>query len=245
MNTSSIYYRFVLIALLCFCCTLSATAQKLFTVTGVVFRKTTQDRVSKATISNLTRNIVTVSDELGSFRIQAAVGDSLLIKKLDYANQTIAILNDNLLPVYLQPIMVLEEVKINELTKREELVNTMNDYKRSGQFYTAHPSVGSVIMSPMSGLYSLFGKSAGQARRFERYTHDELEQQAISKRYTSALIKRITNIADSELDAFKLAFTPTYENIKVWSDYDIINYIKRSYEYYEKNKANMKSNKLY
>jgi hypothetical protein len=245
LNKFTIYHRFVLVTMLCFCCTMSATAQKLFTVTGVVFRKSTQDRVSQAIINNITRNTVTMSDELGTFRIQAAVGDSLLIKKVDFTTQTLAILNDNLLPVYLQPIMVLEEVKINELSKRQELSNTLDNYKRTGQFYTAHPSVGSVILSPVSGLYSLFGKSASQARRFERYTKEELEQQAISKRYSKELIKKITNMADSEIDAFILAFRPSYENIRIWSDYDIINYIKKSFDYYEKNKANMKSNKLY
>lgn len=244
MRSTYIYRRITLLILLCFCCALGASAQKLFTVTGVVFRKSTQDRVAKAIIQNITRKTVANSDDLGTFRIQAAAGDSLLIKKVDFTNQTIAIVNDDLLSIYLQPIVVLNEVKINEASKREELADALNDYKKNGQFYTTRPSVGSVITSPISGLYSLFGKSAANARRFQQYSEDELEHQEIRRRYNKPLIKKTTGMPDEDLDQFILTFSPTIENIKVWSDYDIINYIKRSYEYFKVNKATMKSQKL-
>jgi hypothetical protein len=240
-----IYYRFAIAAALCFCFTLSATAQKLFTVTGVVFKKSSQERVSKVIISNLTRNSVTSTDDLGTFRIQAAAGDSLLFKKMDYTNQTVAVLNDNLLPVYLQPIVVLDEVKIKETSKRQDLANTMKNYQRSGGYYDLHPSVGSVVSHPLSGLYDLFGKAPTRARKFQQYSKDEMEHAAITRRYSKELIKKITNIDDNEIDSFILTFSPTYEDIKVWSDYDIINYIKKSFDYFQRNKAAMKSQKLY
>ena len=50
---------------------------------------------------------------------------------------------------------------------------------------------------------------------------------------------------DSDLDSFMLAFTPSYEDIQVWSDYDIITYIKRSYAYFRDNRDRLIIKKLY
>lgn len=223
----------------------NAQAQKLFTVTGVTFQKASQTRVSQVIINNINRRTISRSDDMGVFRIQAAAGDTLFFNKNQYTTQTIVVLNDDLLSVYLQPIVTLEEVKINELSTRQELGNTMGNYMKKTPYSTLRPGVLSYIFSPISGISNLFGKTANRARRFEAFSKSEMEQVEIEKRYNRSVIKKIVDIPDEDITAFMMAFTPSYDQIRVWADYDIIKYVQTSYAYFVKNKDNLKPQKLY
>ena len=52
---------------------------------------------------------------------------------------------------------------------------------------------------------------------------------------------------DDEIDKFMVAFRPSYENVKEWNDYQLIQYIKKEFAYYQKNKdrPEAKLQKLY
>lgn len=222
-----------------------AKAQKLFIVTGVTFEKASQNRVSQAIISNINRRTIVKSDDLGVFRIQAGAGDTLLFSKNRYTTQTVVVNNDDLLSVYMQPMVTLDEVNISDKSTRQELNSTLNNYRKATPFGTLHPSVAATIFSPLSGLSNLFGKTANRARRFEAFSKRELEQVEIEKRYNRGVIKKIVDIPDEDITAFMMAFTPSYDQIRVWADYDIIKYVQNSYAYFLKNKENLKPQKLY
>ncbi len=202
--------------------------------------------MSFISVTNISRKSPELlGDYLGGFKIEAALGDTLLFRKTDYTPQILVVLNRGVQSVYMQPVVHLEQVTIKETSKRLELENTLENYKKKGQYNSLHPSAMSVISSPISGLYDLFGKSANQARKFQKYTQDELERLEITKRYNRALVKKTVEISDEDLETFMLNFQPLYEDIKVWSDYDIITYIKKSYGYFKDNKASYKLQKLY
>jgi hypothetical protein len=243
---NSFLYRLSAILVVLFAvCFSDASAQRLFTVTGVTFEKASQGRVAQVTINNITRRTVSKSDDLGVFRIQAAAGDTLLFNKNQYTTQTIAIQNDDLLSVYLQPIVNLEQVTINDLSTRQELNNTMKNYSKNLPFGTLRPGVAAYIFNPISGISNIFGKTASNARRFERFSKKEMELVEIEKRYNKSVIKKVVNIPDEDMNAFMMAFTPSYEQLKVWADYDIIKYIQESYAYFVKNKEVLQPQKLY
>jgi hypothetical protein len=238
-------YRFSILFVLFACLSFSASAQQLFTVKGIIFKKNTPITILQATITNLKRKTIAMSDDLGGFSIEAAIGDSLLIRKADYTDQYEVVLSRTQQIIYMQPVIHLNDVVIKDKSRQQELNDVMNDYKKKGQYYTLDPSVMSVLSSPLSGLYELFGKAPAQARRFRQYTKDDQERVAIAKRYNRQLVQQITKISDTEVTDFMLAFTPSYQDILVWSDYDIINYIKKSYKYFEQNKESLKVQKLY
>ena len=240
-----LYRGFSLILLLSAISFTNVQAQRLFTITGVTFQKASQGRVSQVIVNNITRRTISRSDELGVFRIQAVIGDMLLFNKNQYITQTIIVLNDDLLSVYLQPVVTLEEVKINELSTRQELGNTMGNFMKKTPYSTLRPGVGAYIFSPISGISNLFGKTANRARRFEAFSKRELEQIEIEKRYNKSVIKKIVDIPEEDITAFMMAFTPSYDQIRVWADYDIIKYVQTSYAYFVKNKENFKPEKLY
>lgn len=245
MIKTTLYPVFTFLLMLIAFFSQDAKAQKLFTVTGVTFERATQTRVAQVVVNNASRRTIANSDNLGVFRIQAGPGDTILFSKFKYTTQAIVVQNDDLLSVYLQPVVVLEEVKIRDLSTRQELGNTMQNYMKNTPFRTLKPGVGAYIFSPISGISNIFGKTANNARRFAAYSKRELEQVEIEKRYNAGVIKKVVNIPDEDITAFMMAFTPSYDQIKVWADYDIIKYIQTSYAYFVKNKENLKPQKLY
>ncbi|WP_169927059.1 hypothetical protein [Mucilaginibacter auburnensis] len=222
----------------------SANAQKLLSVTGVTFQGASQQRVSGVTVGNFNKRTISISDEFGVFRIEAAVGDTLIFSKTQYTSQTLIVLNDNMLSIYMQPIVTLDEVTINDMSTRQELDATMLNYKRTGQY--SRPGVLGSILSPVTGIYSLLGKGPARARRFEAFSKRELEDIEIEKKYNRDIIKEIIPaISNEDLDAFMVLFKPSYDQVKVWAHYDIIKYVQTSYDYYSKNKESLKPQKLY
>ncbi len=237
------YFRFLVICCL-FCFALSASAQQLLTVDGVIFKKNTPDIISRVSVTNLNRKITVTSDDLGSFHIRAALDDTLLFRKDDYTAQTYLVKNFNP-SIYLQPVIHLNEVAIKDQSRKQELNDVLDDYKKKGQYYTLNPSAMAVINSPLTGLYELFGKDPAAAKKFRQYSIEEQQRAQVAKRYNKKVVQDVTRMPDSEVQDFMLAFTPSYEDIQVMSDYDIVTYIKKNYEYYINNKNALKIQKLY
>lgn len=231
---------------MCFCFVVKTSAQQLFEVKGTVFKKNSPVTISFVAVSNLSRNTPELlSDYLGSFKIEAALGDTLLFRKADFTAQILVVLNRGDQSVYMQPVIHLEQVTIKETSQRQELLDALDNYKKKGQYNSLHPGVMSVINSPISGLYDLFGKAPGQARKFQKFSQEEIERLEMAKRYNRTLVKQTTNMPEEDLELFMANFHPHYDDIKVWSDYDIITYIKKSYGYFKDNKESYKLQKLY
>jgi hypothetical protein len=223
-----------------------ASGQDLLNIKGTIHKKSSPDRVAEVVVSNLRTKAIMTADDLGDFHISAAPGDTLLFKKAEYAPQIFVVTSPNDIIIYLQPAVLLKEVNIHEETKKQEVADMMNLYRKTGSYYTLTPSAWSVLNSPLTGFYELFGREPNRARQFQKHTQEEMEHIEVRKRYSDALIKKITGLSDDkEVQGFTDMFTPSYEDIKTWNDYELINYIKRSYEYYKNNKNRPKLPKLY
>jgi hypothetical protein len=228
------------------CLAISASAQQVVFFKGVVFKKNSPVTISFTSVKNLSRKDMAeiVSDDLGSFRIQATLGDTLLFRKNDYTPQIIVLQSYSTLSVYMAGVIHLDQVTIKETSKQKELNDALDNYKKKGQYYSLDPSVMSVLTSPLTGLYELFGKAPAQARKFQQYSKEEMERLEVAKRYNKVVVKNITNMPDEDMEDFMFNFTPNVEDIRVWNDYDIINYVKRSYAYFKQNRDSYKVQKL-
>jgi hypothetical protein len=231
------YFRYLIFTLLLYCLFPKANAQQVFTVSGTVFKKSSPTRVPQVQVINQRTKDLATADEFGVFHIHTLVGDTLFFKKIDYATQLFVITSTLDINVYLQPIIMLQEVTIKEQTKKQEMDDIMGLYKKQGGYSTLNPTALSVIASPLTGISELFGQNANRARKFQKNSEEELEHIEINKRYNNELIKKVTGLTDEkEVIAFKDAFTPAYVDIKRWSQYDVINYIKTSFDWYQKHK---------
>jgi len=238
-------YRFsLLLVTICFCSVLKASAQQ-FTIKGVVSKKSSPERVAEVKIKDLKTNIQVVSDDVGWFSITTAVGDTLLFTKEDYTPQKVVVLNNSDMPIYLQPIIKLDEVKVLGQTKKQELNEVLGDYRKQGTFYNGSPPVLSFLTNPLTGIYELFGKTPGRARRFKNFARGEAEQAEIIRRYNVAFVREYTKLpTDSAAQKFMDYYTPTFEDLKGYTNYDLIKHTLKAYDYYSKSPDKARLEKL-
>jgi hypothetical protein len=223
--------------LLTLCCIHSVVFGQAVTVKGIIFKKSTTDRVSQALVNDLNNKVIMMSDELGMFSISASIGDTLVVTKSNYTPLRITVLNQQDIALYLQPVIELNQVTIKGETKKQELNDVMKQYKSEGIFNDGKSlPFWEAFNSPVSELYQLFGKSPGEARRFAAYSKTELENTEVDRRYTRELVKSITKLPDDEVIKFMQLYTPSYQDMKDWNDYKLITYIKKNLVYYQKTK---------
>jgi len=178
-----------------------------------------------------------MTDELGGFSIKASIGDTLLITKTSFTPQRVVVANKEDIAVFMQPVIELNQVTIKDQSKKQELNEVMHQYRSEGIFNDGKSlPAWAFINSPITGLYNLFGKSPQEARRFAAFSKNELEATEVSRRYTKELVKSVTKLPDDEIPKFMNTFTPSYEDLKEWNDYQLIQYIKKSLAYYQKHK---------
>lgn len=210
--------------------------QQVFDIKGVIFKKPGTERASQIAIKNLKTGDITFCNDVGGFSIKASIGDSLLFSRANFTEQKIKITGPGDIIVYMQAAIKLSEVTIQGQSKRQELSEAMSDYRKQGTFYDGKPPVLSFLASPITAFYELFGTTPGRARRFAAFSKGELEYAEVQRRYNLALVKRVTNTPDSTAKKFMEYYTPSYEDLKEWDDYELIRRIKRSYDYYDKAK---------
>jgi hypothetical protein len=228
------YYIFISV---CFCFALKASGQQLFTLKGVTSKKLSGERIAQVLITDLNSKVVMMSDELGWFSIKASVGDTLLFSKYDYTDQKITVISGADIPVYMQPVVHLAEVQIAGESKKQELRDIMNDYRHKGIYFDGKPPITAFIPfggSPITGLYELFGKEPARMRRFAAFSKSENEYAEVRKRYNIALVKRVTHASDSAAKKFMEYYTPSYEDIKAWNDYELIKHTQEEFSFYSK-----------
>src|SRR6185312_11752563 len=103
--------QYILIAL-CLCLSLKALGQQILTIKGVVSKKLSMERIGQVLVTDLQSHVIMMSDEIGWFTIKASIGDTLLFSKPKYTDQKIVITSAADIPVYMQPVIHLQEVKI-------------------------------------------------------------------------------------------------------------------------------------
>jgi hypothetical protein len=205
-----------------------------FTLTGVIYNNDGSKRLAQVVISDKNNKTITTADELGTFKITCALGDSLLFKLKNYTDQKLKVLGDYTLVVYMHPGVNLNEVEIKDVTKKQELQEVMNDYGKKGVYNGGKASVLSNIFHPLNALFNIFGSDAKNARRFQNDANNELQQQEVSRKFTAAQVQQVTGLTDVKLKNFMDSYRPAYDECRNWNDYDAITYIKKAYDKFEK-----------
>lgn len=214
-----------------------AVAQELAPVKGITYNNKIMQRIAQVTITNLQHRSVVISNLIGEFSINAAPGDTLLFQKVGFTEQRLIADVQKPLFVYLVPAIVLDDVVVKTKTRKLEQQEVMDTYRSKGIYYNGKPPATSFLASPLTGFYELFGKGPKRARHFANYIAQENQQVEINKRYTRELVKRITKLPDEEISSFMLAYNPPYKEFVKWNDYELIQFINKSFEGYKQTKG--------
>lgn len=223
----------LIIVILC-CAAGWVKGQNTYNLRGYVCTRGTQVRVAQVIVTNKKSKAIKVTDELGGFTVTAAIGDTLEFTKPDYTTTQQVVMGPADLVIVMQQVIHLSQVMIKAETKQMELNDVMSDYRSKGTYYNGKPPALSMLSSPLTGIYELFGKTPRQAKRFAEFAKQETEAAQDRKKYNKELVKRVTDLPDDEVQKFMDTYTPSHEDLMKWNDYQIISYIKESLESYKK-----------
>lgn len=204
-------------------------AQQQFTVKGAILEKGNSIRIALVQITNKRTQQGTGSNDLGLFKLQVSVGDTLEIIKRNFTTQHIIITSDKDLLVYLErSTIILDNVIVRGQTKKQELDEIKREYKRKGSFYGGKPPILAYFFKPLTAIYELIGKTPRNARRFGRYYETEIQQSLIDRFFNDYLVSKNTALTGKDFEKFMVDYRPEYEKAKNWNQYDAIKYIKAS-----------------
>lgn len=140
-------------------------------------------------------------------------------------------------------IPILREVTVRNRNYKEDSVQNRKDYAKVFDF--RRPNVGTMTSIGPTGAgidinelirVFQFRKNKNMERFQERLMQQEKDK-FTDYRFNKALVRRLTNISDADLDRFMAIYRPGYEFALYSSDYDFQIYIKEAYKAFIGQKA--------
>lgn len=201
------------------------------------------------------------SDGNGKFILWGIkLGDTITFSSIGYREEKYIVGNSNLdnLVIYMeQTAILLDEVKINPLRNykadslkfREEFAKTFNYSKPKFKdiFITKnyssnvprHPnqasnSTTSLISVDVLSVISMLGKKNNPQSKLQQKLIKEEEEQYLDNTFSKRMVQNLTGLKGDSLQTFMQLYRPNIDTVKYMSDYDIILYIKKSYQEYIK-----------
>ena len=229
-----------------FLCGINLLAQEK-TVQGIVFDKDSKQRLSRVYIYNTSTGKGFYNNSKGEFTTIATSGDVLVAALQGYGVDTIRVGTENTVLFYLKRSSIqLKEVRIQDSLNnpREQLKETQKEYKGA---YTKGDvkdvlttgggnGAGGAGLS-INALYTLLSKEGRNARQLQKIIERDYHLAMIAYRYNANLISDVTGLKGETLVDFMQQYRPGFNFVIQANDYQLIQFIKASYQRYLQNPA--------
>ena len=216
------------------------------TVQGIVFDRDSKQRLSRVYIYNTNTSKGFYNNSKGEFTTVASPGDILVAALQGYRVDTISVGTANTLLFYLKRTSIrLKEVRIQDSLKNptEQLKETKKEYsgaysKDSKDIFTTGggSGTGGAGLS-INTLYSLLSKEGKNARQLQKIIERDYHEAMIAYRYNPGLVSDVTGLKGDKLRDFMEQYRPSYSFVIEANDYQLITFIKTSYQRYLQNPA--------
>jgi len=221
---------------------LIASAQTPDIVSGVVVLHPSQRLrgsdmpVRNVVVRNTRTGTHTSPNSIGYFEIPAKIGDNIEALIKGFPTQTLLITRYNNIVLDMDSTIRLQEVTIIGKRENEKKYDNLQKtylYKNTLHFDGKPPAA---LLSPIGGspvtfFHELFSQKGKNARKLNTYIMRDLEDQEIKKYFNEDVIRNaIPGISDQEIAGYLDLYTPELKLLKSWSDYELINYIKTTYQ---------------
>jgi hypothetical protein len=216
-------------------------------IQGIVFDSNSKQRINRVYIYNTRTEKGIFNNTKGEFAIAAAPGDILVAALQGYLVDTVKVGNQNTLLIYLRRNSIqLQEVIVRDSTKSpaEQLKETKKEYdiiyKRGStkDILTSGGSNGAGGAGlGIDALYNLLSKSGRNSRQLQKVIEKDYHDALISYRYNKNLVSSATNLTGNQLVDFMQQYRPSYYFVMEASEYEMIKFIKQSYQRYLQNPA--------
>ena len=226
---------------------MAPSARAQFKVRGTVYDSSRLYPLEAVTVLT-TGGKGTFTDTNGDYEIDVAEKDSIwfsylgkptikypVLKMTDPLNFDIALrINVTVLKgVTVRP----RDYRLDSLQNRIDYAKIF-DYERPGLKATGGGAPGVGIGFDLDEMMRMFQfrRNKNMLKCQERVIEQEHDK-FVDHRFNKQLVRRLTNLADQELDSFMVSYRPSYEFAVISSDYEFNSYIKKCFEYFRANEA--------
>lgn len=223
--------------------------------TAVVKNETTGLAMPSVHILNLTQVIGTITDQKGSFKIEAKANDTLYFSYLGYKPLKIAITNDmmkfgNAEFNMTELAFALEEIVVRpykltgylDIDVRNAPINTARRYSISGlpnrgyeagnQNPAALSKVLGSIFNPADFLNNIFGKNPNQMRKLKKMREDDEIKNLLASKFDRQVLMQLLGISRLDIDEILRNCNYSDAFMKEANDLQILEAISKCYEEY-------------
>lgn len=211
-------------------------------MTGMVADADTKAGLPAVTIINKRTQMGTLSSESGRFYMEAMPGDTLEFSMLSYYKKEIVTpASEASFNVYMvKRIFGLQEVNVRGRNYHRDSLETRDEYGR--YFNYKKPGAMDVLKTlPVNPVTALSYLVPSKARKRREHFRDQLvyweKEKYIDYRYSPEVVQKMTKLESPELDSFMYKYKPGYQFLETASDYDLLLFIKQSFEQYQKEKG--------
>lgn len=211
-------------------------------VQGIVFDKTTKERIANISVHNINSHIAVYNNLKGEFKIKANIGDLLVFSRQDYHPDTIKVQNSGDLAVYMVHLLIqLKEVTVRDsaLTPDQQLGKTKEEYAKiyspsmNPDFFN-NSDYGGVGIS-IDAIWNSVSREGRNAASLRALIERDYEQHVIDYRFSRTFVQRVTGLKDGKLTSFMTRYRPGYYTVKTMSDYEFITMIRANLRRYLRN----------
>lgn len=206
-------------------------------LTGMVTDGDTRVGLPSVSIWNKRAKIGTVSNETGRYYIEAFPGDTIEFSMLSYVRTYVIAtgISSSQNVELKRQIFGLQGINVRGRIYKRDSLAIRDEYEK----YFGYKRPGAVDIlktlpsNPITALsYLIPNKARKRKEKFGEQLQYWEEEKHIDYRYNPELVARLTKLESPALDSFMLRHRPSYNFLLNASDYDLMLFIKQSYEKY-------------
>jgi len=202
-------------------------------VVGLVFDKTTKERIARVNVRNL-RNGQSVYNNLkAEFKILAQPGDLLVFSKQNYFTDTLKVQRNADMAVYLKASsIILPDVNVRDtlLSAQKKLEATRRYmsklYGVSADRDLLNIGPGFGVGISIDAIWNMLSKSGRNAEHLRETIERDHKLDVVDQRFSKVLVQQLTGLKEPQLTNFMTRYRPSYYMVTTATDYEFASYIK-------------------
>ena len=212
-------------------------------LTGKIYKANSTEHLVSVSIHNITQQRYDLSEEDGSYRIQAAPGDHISFSSVGYKADTMTVTASFLTaayPVYLDVrAQTLQSVRVGQFSNYQ--LDSMDRRKEYAWVYdhentphVARDRQGADGVGVTLNIFRNTSTAAKQRIKLSKRLEKEEEEFYVDSRYNKDYVTKITRLKGDSLADFMRRYRPSYDYCRKAATVDILVYINDSYKQYMK-----------
>lgn len=208
---------------------------------GKVYVKGTSDTLISVSIHNITQQRYDLSEEDGSYKIQAAPGDHISFSSVGHKADTITVTASDLTaayPVYLEiKPETLRAVRVEFTNYQLDSMDRRKEYawvyEHGNERRLEQQRQGDGVGVTMN-IFRNTSTEAKQRARLEKRLQKEEQEYYVDFRYNKDYVAKITRLRGDSLKNFMKKYRPSYDYCRKAATVDILVYINDCYKQFMK-----------